>query len=58
MINEYRYFLESNFAGVNRLFALAYTNQDVISKRYKTRRHYLPKGQTLSMEKANNKLEN
>ena len=24
--NEYRYFLESNFVGVNRLFVLAYSN--------------------------------
>ena len=36
MTNEYRYFLESNVAGVNRLFALVYTNQVVISKRFKT----------------------
>ena len=30
--NEYRYFLESNFIGVNRLFVLVYSNQDVDSK--------------------------
>ena len=34
--NEYRYFLESNFVGVNRLFVVVYTNQDVNSKRFKT----------------------
>ena len=42
--NEYRYFLESNFVGVNRLFVLVYSNQDANSKRFKTRRYYLPKG--------------
>ena len=26
--NEYRYFLKSNFVGVNRLFVLVYSNQD------------------------------
>ena len=26
--NEYRYFLDSKFAGVNRLFVLVYSNQD------------------------------
>ena len=41
--NEYRYFLESNFVGVSRLFVLVYSNQDDITKRFKTRRHYLPK---------------
>ena len=35
MINEYRYFLESNFVGVNRLFVLVYSNQDDNSKRIK-----------------------
>ena len=30
--NEYRYFLESNFIGVNRFFVLVYSNQDVDSK--------------------------
>ena len=28
MTNEYRYFLESYFVGINRLFVLVYTNQD------------------------------
>ena len=41
--NEYRYFLQSNFVGVNRLFVLAYSNQDAGSKRFKTRKYYLPK---------------
>ena len=41
---QYRYFTESNFAGVNRLFAIIYTNQDNSSKRSKTQRYYLPKG--------------
>ena len=42
--NEYRYFLESNFVGVNRLFVLAYLNHNNNSKRFKTRRYYLAKG--------------
>ena len=43
-VNEYRYFLESNFVGVNRLSVLVYSSQDADSKRFKTRRSYLPKG--------------
>ena len=42
--NEYRYFLESNFVGVYRLFVLVYSNQDDNAKRIKTRRYYLLKG--------------
>ena len=42
--NKYRYFLEWNFVGVNRLFVLVYSNQDNNAKRFKTRRCYLPKG--------------
>ena len=42
--NEYRYFLESNFVGINRLFVLVYTNQDGASKIFKTGRYYRPKG--------------
>ena len=42
--NEYRYFLESNFVGVNRLFVLAYLNHNNNSKRFKTLRYYLAKG--------------
>ena len=41
--NEFRYFLESNFLGVNRLFALVYTNEDVDPKTFKAKRYYLPK---------------
>ena len=44
MTNEYRYFLESNFVRVNRLFVLAYSNQDNTSKRYEAKRYFLPKG--------------
>ena len=40
--NEYRYFLESNFVGVYRLFVSVYSTQDVNSKRIKTRWYYLP----------------
>ena len=42
--NEYRYFIESNFADVNRLFVLIYSNADDMQKRYKSRRYYLLKG--------------
>ena len=41
--NEYRYFFESNFVGVNRLFVSVSANQDVDSKRLKTQRYYLPR---------------
>ena len=41
---KYRYFLESNFVGGNRLFVLIYLNQDDNAKRYKAQRYYLPKG--------------
>ena len=40
--NEYRYFLESNFVGVNILFVFVYSNQDVNSEIFKTQRYYLP----------------
>ena len=33
--NEFKYFLESNFVGVNRSFVLVYTNQDTNAKRFK-----------------------
>ena len=39
-----RYFLESNFVGVNRLFVSVYSNKDADSKRFKTQKYYLPKG--------------
>ena len=41
---EFRYFIESNFFGVNRLFVSVYSNQDADFKRFKTRKYYLPKG--------------
>ena len=34
MTNEYRYFLESNFVGLSRLFVLIYSKEDDNSKRY------------------------
>ena len=42
--NEYRCFLESSFVGFNRLFVLVYSYQGENSKRFKTRRYYLPIG--------------
>ena len=42
--NEYRYFLESNFVGVNKLLVLVYSDEDVASKRFKAKSNYLPKG--------------
>ena len=41
--NNYRYFWDSKFVGVKKLFVLAYSNQDENAKRYKVRRYYLPK---------------
>ena len=41
--NQYRYFAKSYFVGVNRLFALIYTNQDVHAKRFNALKYYLPK---------------
>ena len=40
--NEYRYFLQSNFVGVSRLFFLIHSNQDDIPKRCNVGRSYLP----------------
>ena len=42
--NEYRYFLESNFVGVDRSFVLVYASQGNNSKRYKAKSSYLLKG--------------
>ena len=42
--NEYRYFLQSNSVGVNRLFVLVYSNQGHNLKRYKALRCYLTQG--------------
>ena len=41
MKNEYRYFLESNFVGINRFFVLVYSDQDENSKSYKAKMYYL-----------------
>ena len=41
--NEFRYFLKSNFVGVNKLFVLVYLNEDAASKRFKAEIYYLPK---------------
>ena len=37
--NKFRFFLESNFVGVNKLFVLIYTNQDAAYKRFKAERY-------------------
>ena len=42
--NEYRYCRKSKFIGVNRLFALVYSNRDNYLERFKGQRHYLPRG--------------
>ena len=42
--NEFRYFLESNFVGVNRLFVLVYSNEDTDSKRFKAKIYYSLQG--------------
>ena len=36
MTNEFTYFLESNFVGVNRLFVSVYTNHGDNVKRFNT----------------------
>ena len=41
--NERRCFLESNFRGFDRLFALFYSNQRDSAKTHKVQIHYLPK---------------
>ena len=41
--NGFRYFLESNFVRVNRLFVSVYTNEANNSKRFNAQKH-LPKG--------------
>ena len=44
MTIEYRYFLELNLLGVNRLFLLIYLNREDDAKRFKAQMCYLPKG--------------
>ena len=41
--NEFKYFLESNFVEVNRLFVLVYTSQGDNAKRFNAWKYYLPK---------------
>ena len=42
--NNYRYFLESNFVGVNGLFVLIYPNVANNAKRHSAKKYYLPRG--------------
>ena len=53
---EFRYFLESNFVGVNRLFVLVYTNHDNNAKRFNARKYYLRKGITKNYVIINGKI--
>ena len=41
--NEFRYFLESNFVGVNRLFVLVFTNEGNNATRFNAQKYYLAK---------------
>ena len=41
--NEYRYFPESNFVGVKRLFIFIYPNQNDSVRRFNDKKYYLPK---------------
>ena len=41
--NKYKYFLESSFVGVNRLFVSVYANQGNNAKRFNVSKCYLPK---------------
>ena len=40
--NEYRYILEPNFFGFNKLFVLVDKNGDENAKKFKAKRYYLP----------------
>ena len=42
--NEFRYFPETNFVGINRLFVLVSLNRNDKVKRFNARKHYLLKG--------------
>ena len=42
--NEYTYFLESNFVGINRFFVLVYTNEANNAKRFNAQKYYLSEG--------------
>ena len=42
--DAFRYFLESNFVGVNRLLVLVYTNESDNAKRFNAPKYYLSKG--------------
>ena len=42
--SEFRYFPESNFVGVNRLFVLIYSNKNDDTKRFEAKKYYLLKG--------------
>ena len=42
--NEFRYFLKSNFFGVNKLFVLVYLNRNIDVERFNYGRYFLPKG--------------
>ena len=55
--NEFRYFLESNLVGLNRLFVLLYLNRDNDAKWFKIRRYYLPKG-IIKNYNVKNKIKN
>ena len=41
--NEYRYFPESNFVGVKRLFVFIYPNQNDSVRRFNDKKYYFPK---------------
>ena len=41
--NEYRYFVESNYVGVKRLFVMIYPKQSGSVKRFNGKKYYLPK---------------
>ena len=56
--NEFRYFLESNCVGVNRLFDLVYPHRNNDSKRFETRKYYLPKGIIKNYNVINNGKKN
>ena len=52
--NKFRYFLKSNFVGVNGLFVLVYSNHGNNTKRFNAQKYYLPEGKIKNYNKIIN----
>ena len=57
-IKRFRYFLESNFIGVERLYVLVYSDKDGNAKIFNARKFYLPKGIIKNYNVINNGKKN